>query len=107
MKKNKLALPIFLLLLFLMTSLTSCEKDNNKTELQLTDGIIIYMAPPDNCNDYIIRTGNYLYKPSVLNSNFAIDSLLIRFAYDSTENGHNCGFGGSIPIINLTHIEKR
>lgn len=107
MKKNRFVLAIALFASFFLYSLVSCEKENDKTDLQLTDGIIIYAAPPDNCNDYVIVTDNRWFKPSELNSDFEVDSLLIRYAYDSTEHKHPCGFGGVIPIINLTHIEKR
>ena len=107
MNKNRITLQITLFTLFLLSSLVSCEKEKNETDLELTDGIIIYAAPPDNCNDYVIVTGNHWLKPSGLSSDFEVDSLLIRYAYDSTENKHSCGFGGPIPIIDLTHIEKR
>lgn len=86
----------------------SCEKDKADDRLSLDNGIILYMPPPDNCNDYvIITTDNFWYKPSNLSNDYKIDSLLIRFDFDSTDNFHNCGFGGSIPVIDLTHIEKQ
>lgn len=86
----------------------SCEIAENDSNLDFKNGIILYMPPPDNCNDYVIKSDdNYWFKPSNLNNDFRIDSLLIRFAFDSTDNFHDCGFGGSIPIIDLIHIEKR
>lgn len=91
-----------------MISITSCDNDTDNDDLKLVDGIIMYMAPPDNCNDYVIKTDdNLYYKPSDLSMDYKIDSLLIKFSFDSTDGLHNCGFGGSISIIDLTHIEKR
>lgn len=107
MKKNHLNTFNILLSIILLTALLSCDNENVDANLLLTEGIIIYMAPPDNRNSYIIKTGNFNYQPADMSSDFKIDSLSIRFAYDETENRHNCGFGGTIPIIELTHIEKR
>lgn len=103
MKKSlRLLIPVTILL-----QCFSCEKENDKYDLQLIEGVVMYMAPPDNCNDYVIKADKSYYKPLDLSVDFEIDSLLIRFAYDSTEYWHNCGFGGPIPVIDLTHIENR
>lgn len=44
----------------------------------------------------------HFYKPVNLSADYEIDTLAVRFACDSTEDKHNCGFGGSIPVIILT-----
>ena len=68
----------------------SCKK-----EVTTTNGIILYMAPPDNCNDYIIKTDDgAFYKPSSLNNDFKVDSLLVEFSFKTSDLTHSCGFGG-------------
>ncbi len=100
--------------LFILLSLgiglaaVSCGDDNIPPDEELQEGIILYLPPPDNCNDFIIWTeGNIMYKPASIDRYFEVDSMLIRFAFDETEALHNCGFGGSIPVIDLTYIEER
>ena len=105
MKKNRIEVLCTILIIAFAAICICCEKDDTRNNL---NGIILYMPPPDNCNDYVIKSeDNSLLKPSNLSDEYRIDSLLIRFAFDSTDNFHNCGFGGSIPVIDLTHIEKR
>ena len=102
---NRFSLTLFVSAIVIIS--TSCDNDTNNDNLKLENGIIMYMAPPDNCNDYVIKTDdNLFYKPSDLSKDYKIDSLSIKFSFDSTDALHNCGFGGSIPIIDLTHIEK-
>lgn len=89
-------------------SFNSCDKDEVNSESDIINGIVLYMPPPDNCDDYVIKTDdNYLYKPSNLNDDLKTDSLLVRFAFNPTDNFHNCGFGGQVQVIDLTQIEKR
>lgn len=108
MMKNKgLILSIAIFTVVLACSFMSCNKDSKEADLQLKEGMIVYMAPPDNCNDFIIKVNDHIYKPSNLSSSFEIDSLNIRFAYETIESTYDCGFGGQIPYVLLTHIEKR
>ena len=89
--------------------LISCTDDDNaEPNALLEKGTVLYFPGPDNCNDYVIKTDdNFLYKPDILRSDFQQDSLLIEFTFESTENFHNWGFGGPIPIIVLHEIRKR
>lgn len=108
MKRNILSLTGMVSIITMIIIGFSCEKEENNNSLNLNNGTILYMPPPDNCNDYVIKfTDNILYKPSNLSNDFKIDSLLVKLAFDSTDNVHNCGFGGSIRVVDLTHIEKR
>ena len=108
MQKNRLITIQMILSITLMMISISCKKDEENNSLNLKDGIILYMPPPDNCNDYVIKTSDNLwYKPSTLGNDYKTDSLLISFDFDSTDNFHDCGLGGSIPVVDLTHIEKR
>lgn len=104
MQKNRL----ILVQIFLVTTLSvigfSCKKSDKNN---LIDGMVVYMAPPDNCNDFVIKTDDSYYKPSNLENEYKVDSLLISFYFNSTADFHDCGFGGSIPIIDLTHIENK
>lgn len=93
----------FIFLLFLL--LSACEDD---TRIPTEAGVVIFAAPPDNCNDFIIETaGGTRLKPSNLRNDFQVDQLQIIFGYEITSDFHDCGFAGAIPIINITTIRRR
>ncbi|MEM6830822.1 MAG: hypothetical protein AAF551_09925 [Bacteroidota bacterium] len=94
------------LLVLLIVSFAACEDDNEPLP-ELTDGTIVFMAPPDNCNDYVIAIdgSNTLLKPNNLADSLKVDSLKIKFDFDSTALLHNCNFGGQIPVISIGTIE--
>lgn len=89
----------------------SCEeKENTNTNTKV--GIIYYAAPPDNCNDYVIDFNldeelNDLHKPNNLPNEFKVDSLKVEVNYRTTNEQHSCGFGGSIPVINIVEIKAK
>lgn len=85
-----------------------CSKDASDTVAQT--GIVKYMPPPDNCNDYMIviekeESLDY-YKPDNLPNEFKTDELPVKLTFRKTEKIHNCGFAGNVPVINIINIHK-
>ena len=101
----------FAAILFVLTSAFTCgkEKEEDPT-IYVEIGVIKYMPPPDNCNDYMIifeKDDQIKYnKPDNLSDDYKIDGLQIKVTYRKTEEKHNCGFGGYVPIINIIKIEN-
>jgi hypothetical protein len=96
--------------------ITGCSKKEKDLdicegkEIYEEKGMIKYDPPPDSCDDYmIVFNGNEFdkyYKPGNLPDDFKIDSLQIEVRYCISEEQHNCGFGGYVPIINILNIKK-
>ncbi len=90
----------------LIGSFIACEEDEISADLK--NGLIVYMAPPDNCNDFIIVVDDLsqtMLKPNNLAESFKIDSLKVKFDFDSTNRSHNCNFGGQIPVVSINQLE--
>ena len=81
-----------------------CKEES--TSSNLMTGLIQYFPPPDNCNDYVVRVEDKLYYPVNLAEEFRQDSLTVQLSFDVTDSVHNCGFGGSIPVIKVLTIKK-
>jgi|SRR5690554_2726064 len=94
---------IMFILLWLLFCNFSCEKQE---ENQYKEGLIIYMPPPDNCNDFVVEIDKTIYYPEELNDSFKKDSLRVKLIYDELDKYHNCGFGGSVKIIQISKIIK-
>ena len=111
MKKIKY-LTLVIIGLFFNGIITSCtDTDDDITEW--THCTIKYMDNYDSCNDYMVVIENeepvhdIYYKPDKLSDKFKVDNLPVKVKYIVTEEKHNCGFGGYVPIINIVKIEKR
>jgi hypothetical protein len=98
--------------ILLCATVAGCNEKMDDTNLKTykKEGMIKYCPPPDNCNDYmiVIDIDQYTkyYKPDNLPDKFKIDNLQIEVTYHITEEKHNCGFGGYVPVINITKIKK-
>jgi len=91
------------------------NKSNEKVDLEniYTETAIVKFTPPeDHCNAYMIAVVHEngfdkLYKPNQLSKQFEIDNLKVMVTYRMSEEKHNCGFGGYVPVINIMKIEKQ
>jgi len=99
---NKKLLLICAILLLLLTGITNCENDDK----DMVTGSVLYFAPPDNCNDYMIKIDNKIYKPKTLENQYKVDGLKVRLSYRITNEQWNCGFGGYQTVIEILKIEK-
>lgn len=82
--------------------LASCDDDN---QFQMEAGTIVFASP--DCNDFIIETTTGKFKPTSLRQEFQTDQLQVIFSFELTQNFHNCGFLGSLPIIEITSMRNR
>ena len=90
--------------------ITGCNADDSDEATYIKDGIIRYVPPPDSCDDYMIvfeidQFEKY-FKPDNLSDDFKVDGLRVRVTCRITEEKHNCGFGGYVPIIHIIKIKK-
>jgi hypothetical protein len=98
-----------IILLFFCGVINSCS-DDDFSEWEICT--IKYMAHIDSCNDYMIviekeeQVNDIYYKPDKLPDDFKVDNLPVKVKYTITEEKHNCGFGGYVPIIHIVKIEK-
>ncbi|MDR2041870.1 MAG: hypothetical protein LBP98_06070 [Tannerella sp.] len=102
-----------LFILLLCVAAAGCHKKTDDTNLTTCQkvGMIEYCPPPDNCNDYMIvfdtdQLDKKYYKPDHLPDDFKINNLQIEVTYRITEEKHNCGFGGDVPVIHIIKIRK-
>jgi hypothetical protein len=102
-----------LFVIVLCAAVAGCNKKTDDTNLTTykKEGTVKYYPPPDNCNDYMIvfdigQSNEKYYKPDNLSDDFKIDNLQIEVTYRISEEKHNCGFGGYIPVINIIKIKK-
>ncbi len=97
--------------LFLFT-LSSCEKEDNSTNIITKEAKIIYNKAIDSCGDvYMIvvksdedEFGKW-YKPENLDIKYQKDKMLIEISYSLTGHYHDCGFGGKKEIIKVHKIK--
>jgi hypothetical protein len=89
------------------------KASGTNTDVFVENCIIQYIPPPDNCNTYMIvieqedPVYNKYYKPDHLPDQFKVDSLNVKVTFSMSEEKHNCGFGGDVPVINIIKIEKQ
>jgi hypothetical protein len=108
-------LKITTIMLVLAGGFGSCQEKGKTTDADVfvENCIIQYMPPPDNCNTYMVVVEqenpvyNKYYKPNHLPDQFEIDNLNVKVTVRMSEEKHNCGFGGYVPVINIIKVEKR
>jgi hypothetical protein len=87
------------------------EAENVNAEIFEKDGMIKYCPPIDHCNDYMIifeiNQFEKYYKPDRLSNDFKIDGLRVKVTYRISEEKHNCGFGGYVPVIEILKIRRK
>ena len=82
-----------------------CQEDDASGNL--VSGMVRYLPPPDNCDDYVIRVEDQLYYPTDLAEEFRQDSLIVQLSFTATDRVHNCGFAGTISVIDVLNIKKQ
>ena len=87
----------------------SCSKEKN-----LVDATVRYHDPIDNCGAYMIELESamntqfgLLLKPKNLKNKYKEDGLQVVLSYTTTDDVHDCGFGGQVSVIHLDCIKKR
>lgn len=87
----------------------SCSKEKN-----LVDATVRHYDPIDNCGAYMIELASttnaqygLLLKPENLKEKYKDDGLQVVLSYTATDDVHDCGFGGQVPVIHLNCIKKR
>lgn len=103
MNNNSIKMNKIIIYFIFFISMGCTDQPTPKTEFK--EGIILFLAPPDNCNGYILNIDKNLYYPSNLHEFFKKDSLLVEIDISETTELHNCGFGGTIPIATINHIK--
>ncbi len=104
---------IMLLVVGIFASCTEKKSSQEDASIFVENGIVKYTPPEDNCNAYMIvieqedPAYNKYYKPDQLSDQFKVDNLQVKVQFRITEDKHNCGFGGYVPVINIIKIEKR
>ena len=100
-----------ILFLFAVFAFLQCSKYDG--DIKLANCTIKYMGFVDSCDDYMIVIENedpvrdIYYKPYKLKNDFKVENLQVKIKYILTEERHNCGFGGYVPIIHIIKIKKR
>ena len=85
--------------------MVGCQEDDVNGDL--VSGMVRYLPPPDNCDDYVISVEDQLYYPTDLAEEFRQDSLAVQLSFSLTDSVHNCMFGGVIPTIEVLTITRR
>ena len=94
---------------FMVLLQLSCSKEEN-----LVDATVRYYDPIDNCGAYMIELEStintqygLLLKPENLKNKYKEDGLQVVLTYTTTDDVHDCGFGGQVAVIHLNCIKKR
>ena len=100
----------FLLTTLLCVSVAGCSDKWAGYEKYETEATVQSRGSFDDCDAFMIavQRGEFvkLYKPSNLPAKFQIDKLQVEVSYYITEETHNCGFGGYVPVIYIIKIKK-
>jgi hypothetical protein len=105
MMKNNLAGMAFLCVFMTMAG---CSKDST---LVTQTGMIIYDQSDDGCGPagggvYMFVADRKWYKPDQLAEKYEVDTIQVEITYRMTEETHNCGFGGYVPVIHIVKIKE-
>ena len=99
---------MFLILITLLFTTGCSEEETKQQENLVTENATIYYDSSgiDNCIYTFKTDSNNFYTIENLNEEFRQNNLRVNISFRETDNTMNCGFSGSLTIIQIETIEK-